>query len=154
CHARAVVDHGRADGGMLAAVTSVEILDDLLPPLVLEIDVDVRWLSALGGDESLEQQIDLGGIDGGDAQAVADGAVGGGTTALAEDSLAAGIVDDVVDRQEITRVVELGDERQLLVEQRLHLLRHALGIAFIRVEPSTLLEMLLWRLACRHGFFG
>ena len=153
-HARAVVDHGRADGGALAAITLVEILDHLLAPLMLEIDVDVRRLLPLGGDEALEQQIDLGGIDGGDAQAVADGAVGGGAAALAEDALAAGIADDVVDRQEIARIVQPGDERQLLVEQRLHLFRHALGIALGCMQPGEILEMLLRRLARRHRFVG
>ena len=46
-HARAVMDHGGADRGPLAAVAPVEILDDLLAPLMLEIDVDVRRLVAL-----------------------------------------------------------------------------------------------------------
>ena len=45
-HARAVVDDGCADGGALAAVAGVEILDHLLAPLVLEIDVDVGRLAA------------------------------------------------------------------------------------------------------------
>ena len=44
-HARAVVDDGGADGGALAAVAGVEILDHLLAPLVLEIDVDVGRLA-------------------------------------------------------------------------------------------------------------
>src|SRR5688500_7491290 len=39
--ARAVVDHGRGDAGVLAAVFPVDVLDDLLAPLVLEVDVDV-----------------------------------------------------------------------------------------------------------------
>src|SRR4029453_12066705 len=97
-HTRTVVDHGRADGGMLATVTPVEILDHLLALLMLEIDVDVGRLLPFGGEEALEQQVDLGRIDGGDAQAIADGAVGGGAAALAEDALAAGKADGVVDR--------------------------------------------------------
>ena len=44
-HARAVVDDGGADGGALAAVALVEVLDHLLAPLVLEIDVDVGRLA-------------------------------------------------------------------------------------------------------------
>ena len=62
-HARPVVDDGRADGGALAAVAGIEVLDHLLAPLVLEIDVDVGRLFAVGGDEALEQDIDLVGID-------------------------------------------------------------------------------------------
>ena len=62
-HARAIVDDGGADGGALAAVAAIEILDHLLAPLVLEVDVDVGGLAPVGGDEALEQQVDLGGVD-------------------------------------------------------------------------------------------
>ena len=37
----------------------VDILDHLLAPLVLEIDVDVGRLVALVGEEALEQDVDL-----------------------------------------------------------------------------------------------
>ena len=52
----------------MAAVFVVDVLDHLLAPLVLEIDVDVGRLLALLGDETLEQEIDLLGIDLGDAR--------------------------------------------------------------------------------------
>ena len=58
-HARAVVDDGGADRGAVAAVALVDVLDHLLAPLVLEVDVDVGRLVALGRDEALEQQVDL-----------------------------------------------------------------------------------------------
>ena len=35
---------------------SVDVLDHFLAPFVLEVDVDVRRLVALAGDEALEQQ--------------------------------------------------------------------------------------------------
>ena len=44
--ARAIVDDGGADRGAVAAVALVDVLDDLLAPLVLEIDVDVGRLVA------------------------------------------------------------------------------------------------------------
>ena len=58
-HLRAIVDDRRGDAGAVAAVASVDILDHFLAPLVLEIDVDVGRLAPLGGDEALEQQVDL-----------------------------------------------------------------------------------------------
>ena len=67
--AAAIGDHGRGDAGALAAVFVVDVLDHLLAPLVLEIDVDVGRLVALGRDEALEQQIAAVGIDLGDAEA-------------------------------------------------------------------------------------
>jgi hypothetical protein len=53
-----VADHRGGEGRVVAAVGLVDPLDDLLAPLVLEIDVDVGRLVALGRDEPLEQQID------------------------------------------------------------------------------------------------
>ena len=81
---------------MVAAVGLVDPLHDDLAPLVLEVDVDVRRLAPLLGDEALEQQVVALGIDGGDAQDVADRGIGGRAAALAEDVLAAGEADDGV----------------------------------------------------------
>ena len=53
---RALVgDHGGGQRRALAAVLAVDVLDHLLAPLVLEVDVDVRRLVALARDEALEQ---------------------------------------------------------------------------------------------------
>ena len=70
-HLWAVVDHRRGDAGAVPTVAFVDILDDFLAPFVLEIDVDVGRLAPFGGDEAFEQQVDLRGIDRGDAKAVA-----------------------------------------------------------------------------------
>ena len=88
------VAHGGARGsgdvgghrGAVAAVLLVDVLDHLLAPLVLEVDVDVGRLVALGRDEALEEQLDAYRVDGGDAEAVADGGVGRRAAALAEDA--------------------------------------------------------------------
>ena len=153
-HARAVVDDGRADGGALAAVAPVEVLDHLLAPLVLEIDVDVGRLAPLGRDEALEQQIDARGIDGRDAEAIAHGAVGRRAAALAEDRVLPGETHDIVDGEEIARVVELGDQSQLLGQQRLHMLRHTRWIALGRELPGQLLQIGLRGLARGHRLVG
>ena len=54
-----VGDHRRA----LPAVASIAVLDDLLPPLGLEVDVDVGRTSPLMGQEPLEWQPETDGID-------------------------------------------------------------------------------------------
>src|SRR3546814_8412560 len=46
--ARAVVNDGRRDPGALAPIAVVDVLDHLLAPLMLELDVDVGRLVALG----------------------------------------------------------------------------------------------------------
>ena len=61
----------------MAAVLLVDVLNDLLAPLVLEIDIDVRRLLALGADEAFEQKANPVWIDGGHPEAVADRGVGG-----------------------------------------------------------------------------
>ncbi len=84
--AGAIADHGGGDAGALAAVALVDVLDDLLAPLVLEIDVDVGRLAAFRRDEAREEQVVLVGIDGGDAEHVADGGIGRRAAALAQDA--------------------------------------------------------------------
>ena len=83
--AGAVVDDGRAQARAVAAVFGVDVLDHLLAPLVLEIDVDVGRLVAVLADEALEEQVVVRGIDRGDAEDEAHRAVGGRTASLAQD---------------------------------------------------------------------
>src|SRR5690606_38793990 len=83
--ARAVVNDGSADGCVFAAVALVDILNDLLAPLVLEVDVDVGWLAALLGKKAGKEKVAGCGIDLRNAEAKADGAIGGGAATLAED---------------------------------------------------------------------
>jgi hypothetical protein len=52
------------------------VLDHLLAPLMLEIDVDIGRLLALLRNEALEQQLVDRRVDRGDAQALTDRAVG------------------------------------------------------------------------------
>ncbi len=54
-----VADDGGGEACAVAAVAAVDVLDHFLPPLVLEVDVDVRRLAPLARDEALEQQVDL-----------------------------------------------------------------------------------------------
>ena len=56
--ARAVADHSGGEPGSVAAVFLIDVLDHLLAPLMLEIDVDVGRLAARGADEALEQHVD------------------------------------------------------------------------------------------------
>src|SRR3546814_18712965 len=57
------MDDGGGDARAVAAVAFVDILHHLLAPFVLEIDVDIGRLVALGRDEALEQQIVFHRID-------------------------------------------------------------------------------------------
>ena len=144
--AAAIGDDGRGNAGMAATVVLVNVLDHLLAPLMLEIDVDVGWLAAVRGDETFEQEAALARVDVGDAQAVADRRVGRGAAALTQDVLAPRVTDDVMDGEKIRRVIELGDERQFMIERLADIVRNALGIARGRA--------LLGRREARAHFLG
>ena len=118
CRSRPIVDHGRGDSSAIAAIFVIDVLDYLLAPLMFEIDVDVGRLATLLGNETLEQEFIDRRIDRGDSEAVADDAVRRRATSLAEDRGVerSCVSDDVVDRQEIAREVELLDEGQLIIE--------------------------------------
>ena len=85
-----VGDHLADHAGVVPPVALVDVLQHLLAPLVLEVDVDVRRLAPLRRDEALEEQPHADRVDGGDPEHVADGRVGGAAPPLAEDAALAG----------------------------------------------------------------
>ena len=142
----AIADHGRAERGVVAAVGLVDPLHDDLAPLVLEVDVDVRRLAALLGDEALEQQVVALRIDRGDAEHVADGGVGGRAAALAQDVLASGRSgrsSSPSGSRARSRSVSIS--RSSCSSFGTTLVGHALGIALGSAFPGQLLQRLLRR---------
>ena len=126
--ARAIGGDRGGEPGALAPVALIDVLDHLLAPLVLEIDVDVGRLVALGRDEALEQEIEARRIDLGDAEAEADRGIGRRAAALAQDSATSGEAHDVVHGEKIRRVVERGDQRHFVLQRLARPFGHALRI--------------------------
>src|SRR5271168_4446666 len=114
---RAVADYRGGETGSVTAVFFVDVLDHLLAPLVLEIDIDVGRLVARSADEALEQHVDAGRVDRGDAEAIADDGIGGRATSLTQDAAPPRKPHDVVDGQEIAGIVEPLDQLQLMLDQ-------------------------------------
>jgi hypothetical protein len=83
---------------------------------VLEVDVDIGRLVAFLRDEAREQKLALVRIDRRDVEAITDRAVRRRAAALTKDVLAARERDHVMDGEEVARVVELGDDRELFLE--------------------------------------
>ena len=110
---------------------------------MLEIDVDVRRLAALGADEALEQQAAADRVDGGDAEDVADGGVGRRAAPLAKDVLRARISHDAADGEEIRRVVKVGDQPQFVPELGRHVVREPVRITQLDAFPHQPLQSLL-----------
>ncbi len=88
--AGAEVDHRGAEPGAVAAVFFIDILDHLLAALMLEIDIDVRRLAPVFGDETLRHHGDGFRPHIGDAERIADDGIGRRAAPLAQDVLAAG----------------------------------------------------------------
>ena len=122
--ARAVADDVGDHGGVGAAILLVHVLDDLLATGVLDVEVDVRGLRALARHEALEEKLHLDRIHRGDPQTVADRGVGGGAPALTEDALLTTEPDDLPHGEEVTAVVQIVDDLELLLELGAHRLRN------------------------------
>src|SRR5262249_26028956 len=109
-HAAHVLDHGTglelAEGDdladVLAPVLALHVLDDLAPPVLAEVDVEVGHRDALRIDEALEQEIEFDRIDVRDLEAVRDERARAGSAARADrDLVPLGPADEVRDDQEV-----------------------------------------------------
>ena len=121
--ARAVADHRRGQRGTITAVLGIEVLDHLLAPLMLEVDIDVGRLVALARDETLEQHLHTRRIDRGDAEAIAHRGIRRRAAPLAENVFGARECDDVVDGEKERFVARFGDELELVLDQAADLLQ-------------------------------
>jgi hypothetical protein len=103
--------HRRAE----PAIALVDVLDDLLAAVAArQVEVDVRPLPALLGEEALEEQLHLYRIDGGESERVAHRAIGGGAAPLHEDLVPAAILDQVPDDEEVAGQIEAPDDVELV----------------------------------------
>ena len=94
---------------------------------MLEIDIDIGGLVAFPGDEPFEKRVDDIRPDIGDFQAIANNGIGGRAAPLTQNILRSGIFDDVVDGQEITRVVLRRSIRRVLLDTRVTEAGHPAG---------------------------
>jgi hypothetical protein len=123
-----VGDDLRRHAGPVAAVLLVDVLDDLFPSLVLEVDVDVGRFIPFFADEPLEQQVDAVRVDRGHAQAVADGRIGRRPPPLTEDVPPARKPHEVPHREKVGLITEFLDQRQFVFDELPHLVRQAVRI--------------------------
>ena len=98
-------------------ILAVDVLKDLLAALVLEIHVDVGRLVALAADETLDQHLHPGRVHLDDAQHETDGRICGRTATLAKNALATSKAHDVVNREEVGLIAQVGNQRQLMLDQ-------------------------------------
>ena len=120
-----------------------------------QVEIDVRPLAALFGEEALEEQVHADRIDGGDAERVADHAVGRRAAPLHQNAFALAELHDVPDDEEVSGESEFGDERQLALRLLLGAGKK-LGVVFGQIAVANafvgaLFKERLHRLAVRDG---
>lgn len=96
------------------------MLDDLFTSRMFEIDIDIRRLVAIHGQEAVEEQRDVFRVHIGDFEAIADGRIGGGPAPLAEDAGTPRKLHDIAHRQEIGGICLRGDQVQFIGDGRPH----------------------------------
>ena len=109
----------RAEGDdlrdVVGAVLVDDVLDDLLPALVAEVDVEVRHADALRVQKALEQQVIAQRVDARDADAVGGEAADAGASARADrNAHALRLPDEVVDDQIVVYITHCIDRRNLI----------------------------------------
>src|SRR3546814_2265217 len=83
------------------AVLTLDIADHLVPPLLAEVDVEVRHRHALGIEETLEEQPEAQRVEVGDGQRPGDRRAGAGPAARTHrDAVRLGPLDEVGDKSE------------------------------------------------------
>ncbi len=108
-------------GDMVRAVLAADVVDDLVPALVLEVHVDVGHRHAVRVEEALEGEPVVERVHRRDPQGVGDDGAGRGPPAGRRDPLLPGEADEVGHDQEVARVAHREDHAQLVVEARLEL---------------------------------
>ena len=112
-------------GRVQPAVLAVDVLDDLLAPIGIEVDVDVGLLLAQAREEPLERQPVEDRVDGRDVEGEAHGRVRGRSAPLAQDAEPPRLLHDVVHDEEVAGEVLQLDHVELLLEPVAHARRDA-----------------------------
>ena len=136
----------RAEGADLGhvgvAVLLPDVLDDLVAPLLAEVDVDVGRLGAIGVEEPLEQEVVLDRADVAQVQDVADQGAAGRPARRGRDAALASVADEVPDDQEIRGEAHALDDAQLVVQPLPGRGRRWIAVALAQASLAELLQVL------------
>ena len=136
-------------GDVVVAVLAGDVGDDLVPPAVLEVDVDVRHRHPVRVEEPLERQLVEDRVDRGDAQRVGHDRARRAAPARRLDPLLAGEADEVGDDQEVAGVAHGGDDAQLVLQACPQQRRH-LPVASLQASLALLAQPALRGLTVGH----
>ena len=123
----------------VVAVPLGDVADDLGATRVVEVDVEVGHRDAVGVEEPLEDQAVPERVEVGDPHGVGRHRTRTGPAARADaDAVVLGPVDEVGDHEEVAGEAHLGDDADLEVGLRAHLVRHAVGVAVVSPRLTSL----------------
>ena len=88
-------------GDGIVPIFFADIFDDIRSSIVGKIDVDIRWIDALGVQKALEQQPVADGVHVRNLQQVGHDRTGGGTARHAGNTLATTVANKIADNQKI-----------------------------------------------------
>ena len=129
-------------GDVVAAVPVDHVVQHLVPPVVLEVHVDVRHLLPLQVQEALEDQAVLQWVDVSDAQAVEGHAGRRAAPDSVEDPAPSSEVYDVPHDEEVVGELGVADDFQLVLHPLLGLWRRR-AVARGEPLPTELREVLV-----------
>ena len=138
---------------MVRSVFPGDIVDNLLPPFVAEVHVDIRHAHPFRVQEALKQQLVLQRIQHRDAQRVGDDGAGAAAASRAyHDSVGFRIVNEVPHDQEIVHIAHMLDRGKFILQPLpglVPLLR--VRIELLHAFRAQAAQHALRRLAFRHG---
>ena len=110
-------------------------MKDLVPAIVLKVQVDVGHLFALQVQEPLEDQAVLQGVHIGNAETIEGDAGGGASPYAVEDLTPSNEADDVPNNQEVVGELRVLDHLEF-VFQTLHGVRRRAGVPLLKAFPT------------------
>src|SRR5690606_3202679 len=113
-------------------VLLADVVDDLLPAVLADVDIDVGVLGAVGVGEPLEEQAVLHGAGVGQAQAVADHRADARATGVGRDAAPPRFAHEVPDDQEVRRDALVRQDLEFAVQAGADLV----GDAVFAVAPD------------------
>ena len=120
-----------------------DIVDDFLPALIAEVDINIRHRDALRVQEALKQQVEADRVQLRDAERIGNERSGGGTAARSDcDADRAGIAAIIPDDQEIIDIAHPLNDAKLVFQPLLKLLRDRV-VARLKPLLAELLKVLL-----------
>ena len=102
-------------GDLVLAVFVLDIADDLVPPFVAEVHVDIGHTLAARIEEALKQELVADGVNVGDFKGIGNQAAGCGAAARPDgNALGAGIADEVGHDQEVAGETHIADDTEFI----------------------------------------